>query len=264
MSTKKPWLELPERSSKPRDRGLTVLIDTGLPTGAFEDWLKSHAPYVDFVKLGWGTSIVTHELSEKLRCARSLGIEVFFGGTLFEKALSQGRLQNYVDFCETNGCRYVEVSNGTMELTNEEKCRYIRELAPRFTVFSEVGYKDLDRSQNLAPKKWIEYLNADLAAGATHVITEARESGKSGICRADGALRFGLIEEILDSGIDANRIVFEAPNKELQAYFVRRVGPNVNLANIPFSDIVGLETLRLGLRSDTFHGPEPKSPEARA
>ncbi len=158
----------------------------------------------------------------------------------------------YYDFCRTHGCRYVELSNGTVNLSNAEKARYITEFAREFAVLSEVGYKDSEKSQNLPPARWIEYISEDLRAGARYVITEARESGTSGICRADGQVRFGLIEEILASTVDADDLIFEAPNKTLQTYFIKRVGANVNLANIALQDAIGLETLRLGLRSDTL------------
>jgi phosphosulfolactate synthase len=147
----------------------------------------------------------------------------------------------------------VEISNGTIALSNDEKARVIADFARDFTVLSEVGYKNSEASQRLHPAKWIEFIQQDLAAGARKVITEARESGTSGICRSDGELRYGLIAEILDSGLDPNDLVFEAPNKALQAYFVTRMGPDVNLGNVAVADVVPLETLRLGLRSDTFY-----------
>jgi phosphosulfolactate synthase len=182
--------------------------------------------------------------------ARQIGF--YFGGTLFEKYLLQGRLDDFRKFCRTWSCRYIEVSNGTISLPNLEKASYVRKLADEFTVISEVGFKDPDRSEQLPPTKWIEYINQDLEAGASLVTLEARESGKSGICRSDGALRFGLIEDVLSSGIDQENLLFEAPTTALQAYFVTRVGSNVNLGNIPAQSIIGLETLRLGLRADTL------------
>ncbi|GGJ05894.1 phosphosulfolactate synthase [Alicyclobacillus cellulosilyticus] len=245
-------LQLPPRDAKPRTRGITILIDNGVPTSHFTDVIQSHHPYIDFVKFGWGTAIVTLQLADKIRCLRDHGVEFFFGGTLFEKFLLQDRVEAYIDFCRAHDCRYVEVSNGTIDLDNTQKAEYIARLAHHFTVFSEVGYKDSERSLNLHPARWIEYMRQDLAAGAAKVITEARESGTSGICRADGEVRYGLIEEIIESGIPLDQIVFEAPNKTLQTYFIKRVGPQVNLANVPFDDAIALETLRLGLRSDTL------------
>jgi phosphosulfolactate synthase len=150
------------------------------------------------------------------------------------------------------GCEHVEVSNGTVTMSNAEKASYIRKLAGDFTVVSEVGFKDPDRSEQLPPSKWIEYINEDLAAGATMVTLEARESGKSGICRPDGALRFGLIEDVLSAGVGQNQLLFEAPTTTLQTYFITRLGTDVNLGNVPASAVIGLETLRLGLRADTL------------
>lgn len=249
-------LNLPARSIKPRETGLTILIDPGSPTRYFTDVIDSSVDLVDLVKFGWGTALVTADLEEKIRCLRSHGIGYFFGGTLFERCYQEGRIDEYVRYCEAKGCRYMEVSNGTINLSNRDKARMIRELARDFTVLSEVGYKDADRSLRLHPARWIEYIHEDLDAGARWTITEARESGTGGICRSDGELRFGLIEEILNNDVPVEQLVFEAPNKTLQTYFIQRVGANVNLANIALHDAMGVETLRLGLRSDTLPVPE--------
>lgn len=245
-------LMLPPRSTKPRTRGLTILIDNGVPARYFEDALESASAYVDLVKFGWGTSVVSDHLERKIEALQRTGIDYFFGGTLFEKFYSQRKLAAFVAYCRRFGCRYLEVSNGTIPLTNGEKARVIADLAGDFQVISEVGYKDTEASQLLSPSAWIDYIREDLAAGAVKTITEARESGTSGICRSDGELRYGLIEDIIRSGIKTDDIIFEAPNKTLQAYFIRRLGSNVNLANIAFTDVIGVETLRLGLRSDTL------------
>jgi phosphosulfolactate synthase len=157
-----------------------------------------------------------------------------------------------MDYCRRYGCRYAEISNGTIALSNADKAHLIERFAHEFYVLSEVGYKDSERSLHLPPAQWIAYIREDLAAGAERVITEARESGTSGIARPNGEVRYGLIEEILSSGIDSNSLIFEAPNKGLQTYFIRRLGTNVNLANIAMQDVIALETLRLGLRSDTL------------
>jgi phosphosulfolactate synthase len=204
------------------------------------------------VKLGWGTALITADLREKIGFAQSHGIPIFFGGTFFEKAFLQGELDSFTELCRELDIKYVEISNGTVDLSNREKARYISRFAAEFTVLSEVGYKDQERSRELAPKSWIEFIREDLDAGAARVITEARESGKSGICRENGELRYGLIAEILDSGILADDLIFEAPNKELQVYFIRKLGANVNFANVAADDVVSLESLRLGLRSDTL------------
>jgi phosphosulfolactate synthase len=245
-------LTLPSRPRKPRSTGVTVLIDNGLPTRFFEDVVASAGQYIDFVKFGWGTALVTDQLDRKIESLRAHRVDYFFGGTLFEKYFSQGKVDAYHALCMAHGCRVVEISNGTVELANAEKTRFVRDFSRDFTVLSEVGYKDSDRSQNLHPARWIEYMRADLESGARYVLTEARESGTSGICRPDGTLRFGLIEEILASDVNPESIIFEAPNKVLQTYFIKRIGPNVNLANISFADPIALETLRLGLRSDTL------------
>ncbi len=245
-------LRLPDRTTKPRTAGLTALIDNGAPTHYFEDVIASASSYIDFVKFGWGTSLVTAQLERKIECLREHGIEFFFGGTLFEKYYSQGKVDAYYALCLARGCRVVEISNGTVPMENREKAEFVRQFAREFVVVAEVGYKDSDKSQNLHPARWIEYMREDLASGARYVLTEARESGTSGICRPDGTLRYGLIEEMLASDLDTDRVMFEAPNKALQTYFIKRVGPNVNLANIAFADPIGVETLRLGLRSDTL------------
>jgi phosphosulfolactate synthase len=245
-------LDLPARSVKPRPRGLTMVIDGGLPTGAFEDAMAAVAELVDVVKLGWGTAIVTPDLDFKLSALRALGIPFYLGGTLFEKFVAQDRFDAFVDLCLRLGTDVVEVSNGTIPMTNTAKAAYIRRCADHFRVISEVGYKDSDRSQRMAPSQWVDCIGEDLDAGASLVITEARESGRSGICRPDGELRFGLVEDILASGVDVDRLLFEAPSKDLQTYFVTRVGPDVNLGNIHPTDVINLETLRLGLRADTM------------
>lgn len=245
-------LSLPERTAKPRQAGLTIVIDRGLPTGYFQDVIRSYGDLIDLVKLGWGTALSTPDLQEKVDFAHNHGVPVFFGGTFFEKAFLQGELESYTQLCRRLGIKYVEISNGSVALPNREKARYISRFATEFTVFSEVGYKDQERSQELAPKSWIEFIRQDLDAGATKVITEARESGRSGICRENGELRYGLITEILSSGIAATDLIFEAPRKDLQVYFIRKLGSNVNFGNIAPDDVISLETLRLGLRSDTL------------
>lgn len=250
--TDRSGLTLPARTRKPRTRGLTLLIDNGLPTRYFTDVLASAEPYIDAVKFGWGTALVTTDLETKIAALQAHNVAFFFGGTLFEKYYSQRRVDAYFRFCQEHGCQYVEISDGTVIIDPHEKATYIRQFARDFTVISEVGYKDSERSQHLHPARWIEYLKADLDAGARYVVSEARESGTSGICRPDGTVRYGLIEEIVASSLPSEALVFEAPTKALQTYFITLLGPNVNLANVSFADPIGLETLRLGLRSDTF------------
>jgi phosphosulfolactate synthase len=245
-------LRLPNRAVKPRATGLTMVIDGGLPPLLFADLISSAAEYIDFVKFGWGTAVVTSGLQTKIDALTANGIDYYFGGTLLEKYVLQGRFDDFRRFCQEHSCRHVEVSNGTIALSNTEKASYIRKLADDFTVVSEVGFKDPSRSEQLPPSAWIDYIREDLAAGATLVTLEARESGRSGICRPDGALRFGLIEDVLTSGVDQRQLLFEAPTTSLQAHFVTRLGPDVNVGNIPADGVIGLETLRLGLRADTL------------
>jgi phosphosulfolactate synthase len=204
------------------------------------------------VKFGWGTAVVTGTLREKIEILGAHDVGFYFGGTLFEKYVLQGGFDDYRRFCLDHGCQHAEVSNGTIELSNHEKASYIRKLAADFTIVSEVGFKDPGRSQQLPPSAWIEYIEEDLEAGACLVTLEARESGKSGICRPDGELRVGLIEDVLAAGIDTERLLFEAPSTQLQAYFITRIGPDVNLGNIPAPAVISVETLRLGLRGDTL------------
>jgi phosphosulfolactate synthase len=245
-------LTLPERAVKPRTSGLTMVIDGGLPLGQFSDLIELGAEYIDFVKFGWGTSVVTGCLRKKIAVLGGHDIEFYFGGTLFEKFVLQGRFEDYRRFCAEFSCRHVEVSNGTIELCNAEKAGYIRRLAPDFTIVSEVGFKDPGRSEMMPPSEWVAAIKEDLDAGASLVTLEARESGSSGICRPDGELRYGLIEDVLNAGISIDSLLFEAPNTALQTHMITRVGPDVNLGNIPATGVIGLETLRLGLRSDTL------------
>lgn len=246
------FLELPRREAKPRARGLTMVIDNGVPHHAFADAMETTAPYVDVVKFGWGTALVTPDIERKMERLRDLGIGWYFGGTLFEKFVEQDRFESFLTLCRLCGCRYVEISNGTIEMTAQEKAGFIARCAEEFTVFSEVGYKDTGRSSALTARELVDAIRSDLAAGAAKVITEARESGRSGICTPDGKPRADLIDPVLASDVDVDRLLFEAPTKDLQAHFVKLVGPDVNVGNIAPNDVIGLETLRLGLRSDTL------------
>ncbi|HET9256967.1 MAG TPA: phosphosulfolactate synthase [Pseudonocardiaceae bacterium] len=244
-------LLLPDVESKPRRRGLTMVIDPGMFTGQFEDAVDSVGEFIDFVKFGWGTCLVTKDIKRKIDILRAASIDFYFGGTLFERYALEGLISEWLGLCRTLGAMHVEVSNGTIPLGNTEKARWVARLAGEFVVISEVGFKDIRRSDVLAPARWISHIEEDLAAGAYLVTAEARESGRSGICRADGEPRHELINEVIGSGIELGRLMFEAPNKDLQAYFFRRMGPSVNLGNIRADDVIGLETLRRGLRSDT-------------
>ena len=246
------FLELPSRTDKLRRFGVTMAIDKGLPFNHFVDVVTSGADYLDFVKFGWGTSVVMKDVAKRIDVLRSQGINFYFGGTLFEKYVLQGCYEDFRRMCHSYGCEYIEVSNGTIDLSDQRKSQYVAELSREFHVISEVGSKDQMKSENMAPNKWISSINDDLAAGAILVTLETRESGHSGICRPNGELRFGLVEEIVTSGLDVDRLLFEAPSNELQGYFVKRLGPNVNLGNVSSGDIINVETIRLGLRSETL------------
>src|SRR5699024_4513559 len=246
-------LILPERELKPREKGLTILIDNGSRLNLFMDTIRSASDYIDFVKFGWGTSLVTHYLEQKIDCLREQGIEFFFGGTLFEKFLSRDQVEEYYDYCQKFKCNYVEISNGTMSISNKEKASFVKVFSSEFTVFSEVGNKDTVMSNGQKSTEWVDNIQEDLEAGAEKVMTEARESGTSGMCREDGGIRLDIFDQIVHSGIPFEKLIFEAPNKKMQTFFIQHVGPDVNLANIALSDVISVETLRLGLRSDTFY-----------
>jgi len=245
-------LDLPARAGKPRHCGLTMMIDNGLPTSYFRDVVTSGADYIDIVKFGWGTALVTSDLGRKIECLHAHDVRFCFGGTLFEKFVHQDRFESFLGLCHYWHCDLVEVSNGTIPMSNREKASYVRKCADAFVVASEVGFKDAARSDTLSPDAWVDSIGEDLDAGASLVITEARESGRSGICRSDGSLRQPVLDRIIDAGFGTDRLLFEAPTKELQARFVTMLGSDVNLGNVAPGDVLGLETLRLGLRSDTL------------
>ena len=243
------FLDVPARSPKPRTHGLTHVIDKGLNLREIEGLFDTAGEYVDVVKLGWGTSYVTANLEKKIALYRSLDTPVVCGGTLFEAAIGRGKLDEYRSWLVENRFSHVEVSDGTIDLPRERKLELIAELAEDFVVMSEVGSKDSDVVY--APYQWVEWMREDLDAGAWKVITEGREEGTAGIYRRDGDMRTGLIDEIVH-GIEVGDIVFEAPTKASQAWFVRKFGPEVNLGNIPPEEVIPLETLRLGLRAETL------------
>lgn len=242
------FLDLPARSAKPREQGITHVLDRGLSVAEVDGMIEVAGGVVDFVKLGWGTALATGNLQPKLERYRAHDIPVVLGGTLTELAISQRRLDGLVDYVKELGLGHVEVSDGTIVLDHDEKLAIIERLAKDFVVFSEVGSKDDARI--MAPYRWVEQIESELRAGAWKVIAEARESGTAGIYRADGEVRMGLIDEIAHE-VDPGLMLFEAPRKEQQVWFIERFGPEVNLGNITPSDVLSLETLRLGLRSDT-------------
>jgi phosphosulfolactate synthase len=241
-------LDLPDRSVKPRQKGLTHVLDRGLSVADVDSLAEVAGDYVDVVKLGWGTALRTGNLEAKLERYRHHGIPVMFGGTLTELAIAQNRLDQFVAWLRELGLEYVEISDGTIELRHDDKIELIERLASEFTVLSEVGSKDDTRI--MAPYRWVEQIQSELEAGAWKVIAEARESGTAGIFRHDGEVRMGLIDEIVHA-VEPEQILFEAPQKDQQVWFVRRFGADVNIGNVPPEDVLSLETIRLGLRSDT-------------
>ncbi len=252
-----PILEHVDRTAKPRTWGLTSIIDTGSGVAFLEDHLATCAPHVDIAKLGFGTSLITSNLDEKLEVYRRHDIVTCFGGTLFELFYLRGRLDEYRALLLDLGIDTIEISDGTAEIPPEDKLRWIEHFAAEFTVLSEVGSKDA--SVVVAPARWVRSIERELEAGATRVILEGRESGTAGLYRTSGEMRTGLVEEVLDAGFAPEQLVFEAPRKDHQTYLIRLLGPNVNLANIAVTDVLPCETLRRGLRGDTlldFHGPE--------
>ncbi len=248
-------LDLPARSEKPRERGLTHVLDRGLSIAEVDGMMEVAGAFVDIVKLGWGTAVVTQNLEAKLARYREHGVPVVLGGTLTELAIGQDRVEELVAWVRELGLGHVEVSDGAIALAPERKRELVARLvADGFVVMSEVGSKDAETI--MAPYRWVEQIEAELEAGAWKVIAEARESGTAGIFRPDGEVRMGLIDEIAHA-VDVDRVVFEAPRKDQQVWFLRRFGPECNLGNIPPDEVLGLETLRRGLRSDTVGLPWP-------
>jgi len=244
-------LDLPERSAKPRQRGITSVLDRGLSVVQVDGLVEVAGDSVDLVKLGWGTALRTANLERKLDRYREHGISVVLGGTLTELAIAQRRIEPLVAWIHELGIEHLEISDGTITLERDHKLSLIKQLSREFTVLSEVGSKD--DTEIMAPYVWVEQIEQELEAGAWKVILEARESGTVGLYRHDGEPRMGLIDEIVHA-VDAERLLFEAPRKDQQVWLVRRFGANVNLGNIPPEDVLSLETIRLGLRFDTAGG----------
>jgi phosphosulfolactate synthase len=247
------FLTLPERTARPRSTGLTHVLDNGLPLAATSHLLDSIGPFVDIWKFGWGTAYLDPALAPKLRLLEQHGVRACLGGTMMEIAGGQGKVDEYLDWAGEAGLPMVEVSRGVMPMTRAEKERLIRRAVGSFTVLSEVGSKD--PTHQPAPSAWADEVAADLDAGAWLVVTEGRESGTVGTFDAEG----GVIDAVVDAVVAVagpERILFEAPQKDQQAWFVRRFGANVNLANIALDKVLALEALRLGLRADTVRMPE--------
>jgi phosphosulfolactate synthase len=243
--------QIPERNKKPRDHGITMVMDKGLSIEEAKNFLSVAHPHVDIVKFGFGTAFVTPDLREKIEVYRGYDIPVYFGGTLFEAFLIRNQFQDYINILKDFDIGYVEVSDGSIDIPHAEKCGYIEKLTKVVgTVLSEVGSKDA--AHIIPPYKWIELMKAELEAGSTYVIAEAREAGNVGIYRGTGEVREGLVQEILTQ-IPEEKIIWEAPQKAQQLYFLELIGCNVNLGNIAPTEVIPLEAMRIGLRGDTFH-----------
>lgn len=242
--------KIPQRTQKPRVGGITMVMDKGLSIREVEDFLSVGSPHTDIVKLGFGTSFVTPNLREKIQVYQTAEMPLYFGGTLFEAFLVRNQFDDFIAVCKDFGITHVEVSDGSISIPHAEKCGYIEKLTKHFTVLSEVGSKDA--AHIIPPYKWIELMRAELEAGSSYVIAEAREAGNVGIYRGSGEVREGLVQEILTQ-IPAEKIIWEAPQKGQQLYFLELIGCNVNLGNIAPHEIIPLEAMRIGLRGDTFN-----------
>lgn len=242
--------QIPQRNLKPRTHGTTMVMDKGLSIAEVHNFLSVAHPHVDIVKLGFGTSFVTPKLREKIEVYTSYDIPIYFGGTLFEAFLVRNQFEDYIRVCQDYGIKYMEVSDGSITIPHAEKCGYIEKLTKYGKVLSEVGSKDA--AHIIPPYKWIELMRAELDAGSSYVIAEAREAGNVGIYRGSGEVREGLVQEILTQ-IPAEKIIWEAPQKSQQLYFIELIGCNVNLGNIAPTEVLPLEAMRIGLRGDTFH-----------
>jgi phosphosulfolactate synthase len=244
-----PIIGLPERPEKPRNKGLTHMVDRGLSPRQVEDVLDVGADYVDLAQLGWGTAAITPDVERKLDIYRAADIPFYFGGTLFEAFFLRDQLDTYRRLLDDLGVTHVEVSAGAVSMAHEDKLALIERFARDFTVLSEVGSKDA--SDVMPPYRWVENIQAELAAGSWKIIAESRESGTAGLFRPNGEVRTDLVDEIA-TRVDPRDIIFEAPNKMQQVWFIKNQGANVNLGNVHPSEVVPLETLRLGLRGDTL------------
>ena len=247
---KKILTKLPLRTSKPRKNGLTMMMDKGLGIRQAEDFLAANIEYTDIIKLGFGTSIITPNIARKIKLYQDNGMMVYAGGTLFEAFAIRKQLDDYKKYIKDIGLNMVEISDGSMHMKHDLKCEIISDFAKDFKVISEVGSKE--ENVNISSKNWITWMQNELAAGSWKVIAEAREGGNVGICDGDGGIKSELIDKIT-SQIDIEKILWEAPKKNQQIWFINKFGHNVNLGNIPPDGLIPLECLRLGLRGDTFN-----------
>ena len=242
--------DIPKRPKKPREKGLTMVMDKGISIAEAKMLMDSSQKFIDIVKFGFGTALITENIKEKIKLYKKHGIKVYLGGTLFEAFIARNMFSEYCEFIKNLEIDTVEISDGSIKMNHSQKCEYINQLAnQKMTVFSEVGYKSSKKI--LAPSKWIKLMEKEIEAGSWKVIAEARESGNVGLYRSGGEVRSDLIEEILTK-IPKDKILWEAPKKQQQVFFIKLLGANVNLGNIGTSDVIPLECLRLGLRGDTF------------
>jgi phosphosulfolactate synthase len=242
-------LDLPKRTRKPRKHGLTAITDLGLTVSGLRELLTEYSDYLDIAKFGIGSAYLTPRLAEKVALYREFKVIPYFGGTLFEKFQQQKKVREYAKYLKSFGVDWVEISNGTIEMSLKERVKLIKSLSGDFKVVAEIGCKDA--SKIMPPSQWIEELQASLDAGASYVITEGRDSATAGLYRESGEIREGLLTDILHA-IDPKRTIFEAPTHKTQMYFIKLVGANVNLGNVQTRDLLVLETQRQGLRYETF------------
>ncbi len=243
--------QIPERTVRPRTYGLTMINDKGLSVAEARNLVSGALPHIDLVKLAFGTSLVSTGLHEKISIFQDAGIPVYFGGLLFEAFVIRNQFNDYLDLLKEYDISWIEVSDGSIDIPHVEKCGYIEKLSKYGTVLSEVGSKDKDREHITPPYQWIKLMRSELEAGSTYIVAEARETGTVGLYRNSGEVREGLVQEILTK-IPAEKILWEAPQKDQQLYFLTLIGANANLGNINPTEIIALEAMRVGLRGDTF------------
>jgi len=242
-------LNLPQRPAKPREEGLTMVMDSGYSISELEALFEVAYDYVDYIKLGWGTSFVTQNFEKKVQFFHDKKMPFCLGGTFFELMYQKKKIDAFTDIVKSNQIPLVEISNGTVTMSKEEKLDFIRQYSEFATVYSEFGSKDTE--VEYAPSKWVEWITEELEAGSAKVIAEGRESGKAGLYRDSSEIRSGLVDDIAKY-IDIKNIIWEAPQKNQQVWFIKKFGTNVNLGNINIKSVIGVETLRQGLRGDTL------------
>ena len=243
--------QMPERTARPRTHGLTMVNDKGLSVAEARNLVSGAGPHVDLVKLAFGTPLSLAGLKEKIEIFQNADIPVYFGGLLFEAFVIRNQFNDYLDLLKQYNISYIEVSDGSIDITHEEKCGYIEKLSKYGLVLSEIGSKDKDREHITPPYQWIKLMLAELQAGSSYIVAEAREAGTVGIYRNSGEVREGLVQEILTK-VPAEKILWEAPQKDQQLYFLQLIGANANLGNINPTEVIALEAMRVGLRGDTF------------